>query len=191
MSAAFFSMIRPWGYQTNILIYGPGVSVFLDYTKVVVPLNIPFRIPGTVFNPVLWDFLTMCRHLLCLVASPLIIFAIFFKLPYGVDFKQMKWLLQHIIEYDRPFLLKEPQKHFTSNEIKDFEEFEQQEIDRRRHKRIRYDLVLDEDILGYLYNANTIKSGSATVVDLSAGGLKIYTDLGINLGDLLIISCRV
>jgi len=102
-----------------------------------------------------------------------------------------KWLLHHITNYDRPFLLKDPQKHVSSDEITGFEEFEQEEIERRRHKRIRYDLVLDEDILGHLYNANTLKSGSATVVDLSAGGLKIYTDLEINLEDLLIISCRV
>lgn len=102
-----------------------------------------------------------------------------------------KWLLQHINEYDRPFLLRDPRKHLPSEEITSFEEFEQEEVERRRHKRIRYDQVLDEEIHGHLYNANTLKSGSTTVVDLSAGGLKIYTDMKIDLGDLLIISCRV
>lgn len=100
-----------------------------------------------------------------------------------------KWLVKHIKEQDVPLLTKK-NKEITFP-IDRFDDFDSSEIDRRRHKRIRYDKVLDEDIIGHCYNANTMKTGTVTVVDLASGGLKIYTEQKIDVDDLLVISCRV
>ena len=54
--AASLSLITPWGYQTNTLIYGPGRYRFTDFTKVGAPLNILFWVLGTIFIPIFWPF---------------------------------------------------------------------------------------------------------------------------------------
>lgn len=54
--AASLSLITPWGYQTNTLIYGPGRFRFIDYTKIGAPLNLLFWILGTIFIPIFWHF---------------------------------------------------------------------------------------------------------------------------------------
>jgi di/tricarboxylate transporter len=54
--AASLSLITPWGYQTNTLIYAPGRYRFTDFTKVGAPLNLIFWILGTIFIPIFWQF---------------------------------------------------------------------------------------------------------------------------------------
>jgi len=54
--AASLSLITPWGYQTNTLIYGPGRYRFSDFTKMGAPLNLLFWILGTIFIPIFWAF---------------------------------------------------------------------------------------------------------------------------------------
>lgn len=102
-----------------------------------------------------------------------------------------EWLFGHIKEYDLPTLSKKKQEDIFPLGIDDFEDFDQRELDKRKHKRVRYEKLIDEDIIGHVYNANTLKNGTAEVVDLSGGGLKIYTNLKIEIDDLLVISCRV
>lgn len=46
----------PIGYQTNLLVYGPGGYRFSDYLKLGIPLNVMVLIMGSVFIPVLWPF---------------------------------------------------------------------------------------------------------------------------------------
>jgi di/tricarboxylate transporter len=46
----------PIGYQTNLLVYGPGGYRFSDYLKLGIPLNIIVLLMGSGFIPALWPF---------------------------------------------------------------------------------------------------------------------------------------
>ncbi|MFH2066861.1 MAG: SLC13 family permease [Pseudomonadota bacterium] len=44
----------PIGYQTNLLVYGPGGYRFRDYLKMGIPLNLIVIIMGSIFIPLFW-----------------------------------------------------------------------------------------------------------------------------------------
>ncbi len=46
----------PVGYQTNLMVYGPGGYSFMDYMKLGIPLNIFVVIASTIFIPLIWPF---------------------------------------------------------------------------------------------------------------------------------------
>jgi di/tricarboxylate transporter len=52
-SACFAS---PIGYQTNLLVYGPGGYRFSDYLKLGMPLNLLVLMMGSLFIPTIWSF---------------------------------------------------------------------------------------------------------------------------------------
>lgn len=46
----------PVGYQTNLMVYGPGGYRFKDYLKLGIPLNIFVVVAGMLLIPVFWPF---------------------------------------------------------------------------------------------------------------------------------------
>lgn len=46
----------PIGYQTNLMVYGPGGYTFADYLRLGIPLNILVIVMGAMFIPVFWPF---------------------------------------------------------------------------------------------------------------------------------------
>ena len=54
MVAASASFVTPIGYQTNMLVYGPGGYKFTDFIKVGLPLSISVGIISSLFIPLIW-----------------------------------------------------------------------------------------------------------------------------------------
>jgi di/tricarboxylate transporter len=46
----------PIGYQTNLLVYGPGGYRFSDFLKLGIPLNLIVLVTGTILIPMIWPF---------------------------------------------------------------------------------------------------------------------------------------
>jgi len=46
----------PMGYQTNLMVYGPGGYRFMDYLKLGIPLNLFVVIASTLLIPLVWPF---------------------------------------------------------------------------------------------------------------------------------------
>lgn len=46
----------PVGYQTNLMVYGPGGYRFMDYLKLGIPLNLFVVIASTLLIPLVWPF---------------------------------------------------------------------------------------------------------------------------------------
>ena len=46
----------PIGYQTNLLVYGPGGYRFSDFLKLGIPLNLLVLVMGVLFIPMIWPF---------------------------------------------------------------------------------------------------------------------------------------
>ena len=56
MIAASASFITPLGYQTNLMVYGPGQYRYLDYIKLGLPLSILVAILSLWLIPRIWFF---------------------------------------------------------------------------------------------------------------------------------------
>ena len=54
--AASASFITPIGYQTNLMVYGPGGYKFSDYIRVGLPLSITLWVMAVILIPILWPF---------------------------------------------------------------------------------------------------------------------------------------
>ena len=54
--AASSSFATPLGYQTNLMVFGPGGYRFKDFLKIGIPYNILMWIVATVLIPIMWHF---------------------------------------------------------------------------------------------------------------------------------------
>ncbi|MGO4916277.1 SLC13 family permease [Pseudogemmobacter sp. W21_MBD1_M6] len=54
MFAASAAFSTPIGYQTNMLVYGPGGYKFTDYMRVGIPLNILLGLTASALIPLIW-----------------------------------------------------------------------------------------------------------------------------------------
>ena len=54
MFGASASFVTPFGYQTNVMIYGPGGYRFSDYVRVGGALNLLLLITASILIPIFW-----------------------------------------------------------------------------------------------------------------------------------------
>jgi len=56
MVGASCSFISPMGYQTNLMVYGPGRYKFTDFVKIGIPMSIVVGIITILLAPMVWPF---------------------------------------------------------------------------------------------------------------------------------------
>ncbi len=54
--AASASFATPIGYQTNLMVYGPGGYRFSDFLKIGIPMNLIFMTVALIIIPLVWSF---------------------------------------------------------------------------------------------------------------------------------------
>lgn len=102
------------------------------------------------------------------------------------------WLFDHIEKLDKPFFADKSVSVALLAPSAPIDAFDPNLKERRHHKRIRSNDVVDENIQAHCYNATKLKTGMADIVNLSTGGLLLLSSNRTHeIDDLLIVSCRI
>jgi di/tricarboxylate transporter len=56
MFSASAGLMTPYGYQTNLMVMGPGGYRFVDFVRFGAPLTITFWIIASLLIPLIWSF---------------------------------------------------------------------------------------------------------------------------------------
>ena len=56
MVAASMGFATPFGYQTNLMVYGPGGYKFNDYLRLGIPLDLTMMAVTITLAPIIWPF---------------------------------------------------------------------------------------------------------------------------------------
>jgi di/tricarboxylate transporter len=56
MIAASAGFATPIGYQTNLMVYGPGGYRYSDYLRVGIPLNLLYLVITVLLTPLVFPF---------------------------------------------------------------------------------------------------------------------------------------
>jgi di/tricarboxylate transporter len=56
MAGASASFVTPVGYQTNMMVWGPGGYKFTDFTKFGLPLSVMHMLISVLLAHVIWPF---------------------------------------------------------------------------------------------------------------------------------------
>ena len=54
--AASYAFASPIGYQTHMMVFGPGGYKFTDFVRVGVPLNLLMMTAAVILIPMIWPF---------------------------------------------------------------------------------------------------------------------------------------
>jgi hemerythrin len=101
------------------------------------------------------------------------------------------WMIEHIENFDRPVFGTESAKSDFKNKSQQVDEFYSDPNDRRKYKRIPHNEVVNGEIKTDCYNAMYLRSGRATIVNMSPGGLLLDCTLRNMINDLLVVSCSI
>lgn len=101
------------------------------------------------------------------------------------------WLNSHIEQFDKPFLSHDTVDPNLMKNSEKIDEFYPEFHDRRHHKRIPHNEVVDGGIRVDCYNATRLKASAANIVDMSPGGLMLNSTVHHEIDDLLIVSCSI
>ncbi len=102
-----------------------------------------------------------------------------------------EWLLDHIQRFDKPFFSDDSVHQFLISESVTVDDYTVVSEERRRHKRIPFNEVVDGHIVTHFYNATQLFAGKAKIIDMSPGGLQLRSNSDHKIDDLLIVSCGI
>jgi hemerythrin-like metal-binding protein len=102
-----------------------------------------------------------------------------------------EWLFDHIEHFDRPFFTDQPKELLLVLESDQVDEYDSDTEERRKHRRIANNEVVDGEIQAHCYNATKLKSNMVNIINMSPGGLMLSSARKHEIDDLLVISCSI
>lgn len=100
--------------------------------------------------------------------------------------------IDHIENFDQPFLAQNDGAANLENLTIQTGDFKDDDVqDKRQHRRILHNQVVDGKILADCYNETRLLRRKASIIDMSPGGLKFQSTGNHMVDDLLIITCSI